>query len=55
MDSLLTFSDALVNWLAHGLVSFSGWEVVLITILMTHVTIAAVTMFLHRAQAPRAR
>ena len=50
----MTFSDALVNWLAHGLVSFSGWEIVLITIAMTHVTIAAVTIFLHRAQAHRA-
>ncbi|MDQ6679436.1 MAG: fatty acid desaturase, partial [Pseudomonadota bacterium] len=54
MDSLMTVADALVNWLAHGLVSFSGWEVLLVTLLMTHITIAGVTIFLHRAQAHRA-
>ena len=50
----MSISDAVVNWLAHGLVSFSAWQVVLVTIVMTHITIAAVTIFLHRAQAHRA-
>jgi stearoyl-CoA desaturase (Delta-9 desaturase) len=43
-----------LNFLAHGLLNLSFWELVLVTLLMTHVTIAAVTIFLHRAQAHRA-
>lgn len=38
----------------HGLFSFSWWEVVLYTLLLTHITIASVTIFLHRHQAHRA-
>ena len=54
MDVLISVFDALVDLLAHGLSSFSGWEVVLYTLVTTHITIAAVTIFLHRAQAHRA-
>jgi stearoyl-CoA desaturase (Delta-9 desaturase) len=54
MDSLMTVADALVNWLAHGLVAFGAWQIVLFTIVVTHITIAGVTIFLHRAQAHRA-
>jgi stearoyl-CoA desaturase (delta-9 desaturase) len=54
MDSLMTVADALVDWLAHGLVSLNAWEIVLFTIVATHITIASVTVFLHRAQAHRA-
>jgi stearoyl-CoA desaturase (delta-9 desaturase) len=46
--------DGLVDWLAHGLVDTSWWQVVLYTLVTTHITIAAVTIFLHRAQAHRA-
>ncbi|MDE2613967.1 MAG: fatty acid desaturase [Burkholderiales bacterium] len=46
--------DALVAWLAQGLWAASGWRVVLFTLVTTHITIAAVTIFLHRAQAHRA-
>jgi stearoyl-CoA desaturase (delta-9 desaturase) len=42
------------NPLSHGLLDLSIWELVLVTLLLTHVTIAAVTLFLHRAQAHRA-
>jgi len=46
---------ALVDWLAHGLwASATWWQVLLVTLAMTHVTISAVTIFLHRAQAHRA-
>jgi stearoyl-CoA desaturase (delta-9 desaturase) len=31
-----------------------GWQVLAFTLLVTHITIAAVTIFLHRAQAHRA-
>ena len=54
MDVLISVFDALVDWLAHGFSSFSGWEIVLYTLVATHITIAAVTIFLHRAQAHRA-
>ncbi|MBS0449324.1 MAG: fatty acid desaturase [Proteobacteria bacterium] len=54
MDSLLTVWDALINWLAHGLVETTWWEIVLYTLVTTHITIASVTIFLHRAQAHRA-
>ncbi len=54
MGFLTSISDAVVNWLAYGLVSFSAWQVVLFTLVVTHVTIAGVTVFLHRAQAHRA-
>ncbi len=54
MDVLISVFDALVDWLAHGFVSFSAWEIVLYTLVTTHITIAAVTIFLHRAQAHRA-
>ena len=38
----------------HGILDVSFWQAVLITLAMTHLTIAAVTIFLHRAQAHRA-
>lgn len=38
-----------------GLLSeLSGWQLLLVTLGLTHITIAAVTIFLHRAQAHRA-
>jgi stearoyl-CoA desaturase (delta-9 desaturase) len=54
MDSLFVVRDALVAWLADGLVQTTWWQVILITLALTHVTIAAVTIFLHRSQAHRA-
>ena len=54
MDVLISVFDALVDWLAHGFSSFTGWEIVLYTLVTTHITIASVTIFLHRAQAHRA-
>ena len=54
MNSLLTLWDSLVNLLAHGLLDFSGWQVAVVTLVFTHITIASVTIFLHRAQAHRA-
>ncbi|WBY03444.1 fatty acid desaturase [Ramlibacter tataouinensis] len=46
--------DTAIDWLAHGLWNLSWWEIVLYTLATTHVTIAAVTIFLHRTQAHRA-
>ncbi len=38
----------------QGLIDLPWWGYVLVTLALTHVTIAAVTIFLHRAQAHRA-
>ena len=39
---------------SHGLVDLPWWGYVLLTLVLTHITIASVTIFLHRAQAHRA-
>jgi stearoyl-CoA desaturase (Delta-9 desaturase) len=54
MDAISLVFDALVQWLAHGATQASWWQVLLFTLVVTHITIAAVTIFLHRAQAHRA-
>ena len=46
--------NAALDFLANGLIPLTWWQVVVVTLLMTHVTIAAVTIFLHRCQAHRA-
>jgi stearoyl-CoA desaturase (delta-9 desaturase) len=54
MDVLMSLFDGTVNWLANGLLDASWWQIVLYTLAFTHVTIASVTIFLHRSQAHRA-
>lgn len=54
MDALNALHDAVVQWLAQGAADAAWWQIVLFTLALTHVTIAAVTIFLHRAQAHRA-
>ena len=54
MNEFMTMWDALVDWAANGLVQTTWWQIVLIMLALTHVTIASVTIFLHRAQAHRA-
>jgi stearoyl-CoA desaturase (delta-9 desaturase) len=46
--------DFVLNGLAGGYLNWSWWQVLLITLLLTHITIASVTIFLHRCQAHRA-
>lgn len=45
--------NAVFDWLAHGVWDLAWWQVVLYTLVTTHITIAAVTIFLHRSQAHR--
>ena len=40
--------------MGHGLFDLSWWQIVLVTLGLTHITIASVTIFLHRHQAHRA-
>ena len=46
--------DAAIDWLAHGLLAFSWWEIILYALVTTHITIVSVTIYLHRHQAHRA-
>ncbi|KQQ87930.1 fatty acid desaturase [Massilia sp. Leaf139] len=53
----MSFSNILhsvLEFLNTGLIGLSGWEVVLYTLVVTHITIASVTIYLHRHQAHRA-
>jgi stearoyl-CoA desaturase (delta-9 desaturase) len=45
---------ALLEFLDGGLLNLSWWQLIVATLLLTHVTIAGVTIFLHRSQAHRA-
>ena len=55
MNEISSVWFALVDWLAHGLwAKATWWQVLLVTLVMTHFTILGVTIFLHRAQAHRA-
>ena len=44
----------LASWLFAGVFDLPWWGVVLVALALTHVTIAAVTIYLHRCQAHRA-
>jgi stearoyl-CoA desaturase (delta-9 desaturase) len=46
--------DTAVDWLARGVLDLNGWQMVLVTLGLTHVTMISVTVFLHRHQAHRA-
>src|SRR6476620_685802 len=39
--------------IAHGLAPMPWWGYVVVTLFLTHITIASVTIFLHRSQAHR--
>ena len=54
MNELSMAWAAALDWLANGLLDASWWQVLLFTLVTTHITIAAVTVFLHRSQAHRA-
>ncbi|HTI48091.1 MAG TPA: fatty acid desaturase [Casimicrobiaceae bacterium] len=45
--------QAVLSFAAHGLIDLPWWGYVIVALGLTHVTIAAVTIFLHRGQAHR--
>jgi len=53
-ESLWTVRDAALEWLAHGAWSLNWWQIILFTLLLTHITMISVTIYLHRHQAHRA-
>ena len=54
ISGLTSFHDSLMQWLANGYLDWAWWQIVIFTLVMTHITIASVTIFLHRCQAHRA-
>ncbi|WP_028220211.1 DesA family fatty acid desaturase [Paraburkholderia oxyphila] len=46
--------NSLLDFLAHGVLHFSWWQIVLFVAVVTHITIIGVTVYLHRCQAHRA-
>ena len=47
------FLNATIEWLAHGTWQLAWWQIILLTLALTHVTMISVTVFLHRCQAHR--
>ncbi|MBL8317522.1 MAG: fatty acid desaturase [Burkholderiaceae bacterium] len=55
MNELSVVFGTVIDWLANGLLAEAAWwQILLFTLITTHITIASVTIFLHRAQAHRA-
>jgi stearoyl-CoA desaturase (Delta-9 desaturase) len=52
-STMADFWFGLVQFLSDGLTGASWWQIVLATLALTHVTIAGVTIYLHRHQAHR--
>jgi len=45
--------DGLIQWMAQGLTGAAWWQVMIAALVMTHITIASVTIYLHRHSAHR--
>jgi stearoyl-CoA desaturase (delta-9 desaturase) len=54
MNFLSNILHAVLSFLDGGLCDLSAWQMVGYTLVVTHITIAAVTIYLHRHQAHRA-
>jgi len=46
--------DTILDFLSNGLLHATGWQIFFYTLAVTHITIAGVTIYLHRCQAHRA-
>ncbi|MFZ6648422.1 DesA family fatty acid desaturase [Undibacterium sp. TJN25] len=49
-----TFIATVIDFLSNGITRATGWQIFIFTAVVTHITIASVTIFLHRCQAHRA-
>jgi len=45
--------DTILDFISGGFLQLGWWQVILVTLVLTHITIAAVTIYLHRSQAHR--
>ncbi|MBB5367596.1 MULTISPECIES: fatty acid desaturase [unclassified Janthinobacterium] len=52
--TLSSVLHAVLQFMATGITDLSAWQVFLYTMVVTHITIASVTIYLHRHQAHRA-
>ena len=50
----MDLTSTVIDFLANGIVGLTAWQVVIYTLVVTHITIASVTIYLHRHQAHRA-
>jgi stearoyl-CoA desaturase (delta-9 desaturase) len=50
----LSVFNAALDWLAHGALQLQWWQIIFVTLVLTHITMISVTVFLHRHQAHRA-
>ncbi|MES2537354.1 MAG: fatty acid desaturase [Pseudomonadota bacterium] len=46
--------ESVLDFLSNGLTRATGWQIFAFTMVVTHITIAGVTIYLHRCQAHRA-
>jgi len=53
MTDFQAIFSGLIDWAAHGLLNLAWWQIVVVTLVLTHITIAGVTIYLHRSQAHR--
>ncbi len=53
LSVVMPVHDAVVDVAANGLLHASWWQIVLAALVFTHITIAAVTIYLHRSMAHR--
>ena len=54
MSGLESGFGLMVDFVAHGLSGLVWWQVLLVALVLTHITIVSVTLYLHRCQAHRA-
>lgn len=45
--------DAMLHFLDQGLTGLNWWQLIIVTLVLTHITIAGVTIYLHRTMAHR--
>ena len=50
MDNVISH---VLGFISGGLLQASWWQIVVVTLVLTHITIASVTIYLHRSQAHR--
>jgi fatty-acid desaturase len=43
--------NAVLDFMSNGLTHATGWQILVYTLVVTHITIAGVTIYLHRCQA----
>jgi stearoyl-CoA desaturase (delta-9 desaturase) len=53
MEAIQSLVNVFVDFFSNGVMHAAWWEIVLYTLFVTHITIAGVTIWLHRCQAHR--